>query len=236
MIIMEKSSHFRFCQSTWSAINTSSSFWNAGQSSWSLEPASVLQRPMLTLWNWTWQARDFWNWLKASKFWKDKAFSIQLSMSFPKSCSVQCRKDWDKDLFNDHLISFIFVYCLCISFPQRLLFSLSGFQTWFSRDENIWSLKLHRCFWVIRYMSPGTLRLGLACCEGNGLENGEADSWRSQQKYRETIKKVLPSCYKFTHNDTILEIEDLALRLGDDFDSMRSNSSPILTKGLISGW
>jgi len=38
------------------------------------------------------------------------------------------------------------------------------------------------------------LRLGLACCEGNGLENGEADS----------------------------------LRLGDDFDSMRSNSSPIL--------
>ena len=89
-------------------------------------------------------------------------------------------------------------------------------------------------------LSPGTLRLGLACCEGNGLENGEADSWRSStnKNIEKRLRKYfqdLPSCYGCTHNDTIWDFfSDLALRLGDDFDSMRSNSSPILTEGLIS--
>lgn len=72
MIVMEKSRHFRFCQCTWSA-NTSSSFWNACQSSWSLEPASVLQRPML----------PFWNWLrKLEKARKEKSFSIRVFQAF----------------------------------------------------------------------------------------------------------------------------------------------------------
>lgn len=170
MIVMEKSRHFRFCQCTWSAINTRSSFWYACQSSWSLEPASVLQRPL-----------PFWNWLRKLQNYRKKKRGKK----------------------------------------NRFLY----------RSFNRWKhLKLEASS-MFFCLSPGTLRLGLACCEGNGLENGEADSWRSSFDRWETIEKVLPSCY----GCTILEFfSDLALRLGDDFDSMRSNSSPILTEGLIS--